>query len=179
MPAASRVIDAMETFGGVACVTSEKRVDVRESSQRRDHAGTATFLTWLNLHNPFHRASPLLASLASGVVANAAVNCDNALSAGEASMKAMEWKLFSKIQLRRKNSVRSLASVTKAVKVRGEDVCINPNQLFHRIVCIVRSVEELAGWVLNIRVGSSVHHRRWSYSTSCCLAVSIHLWKYT
>ena len=120
MPAASRVIDAMETFSGVACVTSEHHVDLRESSQRRDHADTATFVTWLNLHNPFQRASPLLASLASGVVANAAVNCDDALFVGEASMKAMEGKLFSEIHLQRKNNVRSLASVTKAVKVRGE-----------------------------------------------------------
>ena len=78
------------------------------------------FVTWLNLHNPFQRASPLLASLASGVVASAAVNCDDALSVGEAYMDAMEGKLFSEIHLQRKNNVRSLASVTKAVKVRGE-----------------------------------------------------------
>ena len=92
MHAASRVIDPMETFGGVACVTSEQHVDLRESNQKRDHADTATFLTWLNLHHPFQRASPLLASLASGVVASAAVNCDDALSVGEASMKAMAGK---------------------------------------------------------------------------------------
>ena len=147
MPAASRVIDAMETFGGVACVTSEQHVDLRESDQKRDHADTATFLTWLDLQHPFQRASPLLASLASGVVASAAVNCDDALSVGEASMKAMEGKRFSEIHLQRRNNVRSLASVTKAVKVRGEDVCINPNQLFHRIVCIVRSEEELAEYL--------------------------------
>ena len=147
MPAASRVIDAMETFGGVACVTSEQHVDLRESDQKRDHADTATFLTWLDLHHPFQRASHLLASLASGVVASAAVNCDDALSVGEASMKAMEGKRFSDIHLQRRNNVRSLASVTKAVKVRGEDVCINPNQLFHRIVCIVRSDEELAEYL--------------------------------
>ena len=78
MPAAFRVIDVMETFGGVACVTPEQHVDLRESDQKRDHADTATFLTWLDLHHPFQRASPLLASLASGVVASVAVNCDDA-----------------------------------------------------------------------------------------------------
>ena len=62
-------------------------------------------------------------------------------------MKAMEGRRFSEIHLQRRNNVRSLASVTKAVKVRGEDVCINPNQLFHRIVCIVRSEEELAEYL--------------------------------
>ena len=147
MPAASRVIDAMETFGGVACITSEHHVDLRESDLKRDHADTATFITSLDLHHPFQRASPLLASLASGVVASRAVNCDDALSVGEASMKAMEGKRFSEIHLQRRNNVRSLASVTKAVKVRGEDVCMNPNQLFHRIVCIVRSEEELAEYL--------------------------------
>ena len=79
--------------------------------------------------------------------ASTAVNCDDALSVGEASMKAMEGKRFSEIHLQRRNNVRSLASVTKAVKVRGEDVCINPNQLFHRIVCIVRREEELAEYL--------------------------------
>ena len=62
-------------------------------------------------------------------------------------MKAMEGKRFSEIHLQRSNNVRSLASVEKAVKVRGEDVCINPNQLFHRIVCIVRSEEGLAEYL--------------------------------
>ena len=80
-------------------------------------------------------------------MASTAVNCDDALSVGEASMKAMEGKRFSEIHLQRRNNVRSLASVAKAVKVRGEDVCINPNQLFHRIVCIVRSEEELAEYL--------------------------------
>ena len=77
-------------------------------------------------------------------MANEAVNCDNALSVGEAYMQAVEGKLFSEIHLQRKNNIRSLASVTKAAKVRVEDVCINPNQLFHRIVCIVRREDELA-----------------------------------
>ena len=131
----------------VACVTSEQHVDLRESDQKRDNADTATFLTWLDLHHPFQRASPLLASLASGGVASAAVNCDDALSVGEASVKAMGGKRFSEIHLQRRNNVRSLARVTKAVKVRGEDVCINPNQLFHRIVCIVRSEEELTEYL--------------------------------
>ena len=60
MPAASRVIDAMETFGGVACVTSEQHVDLRESNQKRDHADTPPFLTWLNLHHPFQVACVFL-----------------------------------------------------------------------------------------------------------------------
>ena len=107
-------------FGGVVCLTSEQLVDLRESNQRRDHADTTTFVTWLNLHNPFQRASPLLASLASDVASSAAVNCDDALSVGEASMKAMEGKLFSEIHLQRNNNVRTLASMTKAVQVRGE-----------------------------------------------------------
>ena len=45
MPAANRVINAMGTFGGVACITSEQHVDLREPNQKRDHADTRTFLT--------------------------------------------------------------------------------------------------------------------------------------
>ena len=57
MPAASSVINAMETFSGVVCVTSEQHVDLRESNQRRDHADTATSVTWLNMHSPFQRVT--------------------------------------------------------------------------------------------------------------------------
>ena len=80
-------------------------------------------------------------------MASAAVYCDDALSAGEASMKAMEGKLFCEINRQRKTIVRYLANVTKAAKVREDDVCINPNQLFHRIVCIAISDGELAGYL--------------------------------
>ena len=55
MPAASRVIDAMETFGGVACVTSEQHVDLRESDQKRDH----------DIPNLIGPASPVSASVTS------------------------------------------------------------------------------------------------------------------
>ena len=52
MPAASRVFDGMETFGGVDCVTSELHVDLRESCQTYNHADKPTFLHWLSVHNP-------------------------------------------------------------------------------------------------------------------------------
>ena len=85
-------------------------------------------------------------------MASAAVYCDDALSAGEASMKAMEGNLFCEINRQRNTIVRYSANVTKAAKVRGDDVCINPNQLFHRIVCIARSEGSLQGTYM--RVGS-------------------------
>ena len=52
--------------------------------------------------------------------ASSDTNCFDALIGGEAPVEAMERKLFSEIHLQRKNNVRSLAGVTKAVKVRGE-----------------------------------------------------------
>lgn len=144
MPAASKVVDAMEGFCGVSSSSTEQHIELRESRQSRDMADVKTFLVWLRHQNPFLRRSPLLASLSSGVVATEDVNCDNALSVGTASMKAMEGKLFSDIHLQRRNSVKSLENVAKTMKVRDEEICINPNQLFHRLVCIVRSEEDLA-----------------------------------
>ena len=52
-PDTSRVIDAIQTFGGLVCATSAQHVDVHESSQSRDHVNSVTFLNWLNQHNPF------------------------------------------------------------------------------------------------------------------------------
>ena len=52
-PDTSRVIDAIETCGGVDCATSGQRVDMPESRQSRNHVDEATFLNWLNPRNPF------------------------------------------------------------------------------------------------------------------------------
>ena len=74
------------------------------------------------MHSTFG-GSPLLASIASNVVASAPVNDYDALP-------------LKKLPPVAKKQYIAVASVTKAVKVRGEDDCINPN--------LVRREDELA-----------------------------------
>ena len=78
IPAPSRVINAIETFGGVAYATSDRHVDLRRLAE------VATFLSGVNLRKPLARASPgpIVASLAGGVVASVALDIDDAQSLG-------------------------------------------------------------------------------------------------
>lgn len=73
------------------------------------------------------------------------VNCDEAKDHGLASMKSIVSLI--EVHLKRKDKVRSLASIAKTVKIKDTTVEINPNQLFHRLLCFVRSEEELAGYL--------------------------------
>ncbi|KAJ8891390.1 hypothetical protein PR048_010906 [Dryococelus australis] len=123
---------------------SQEDIEQASIQQEIAYINMKMFLDWLHLQNPFSRCLHVLASLPSGVVVIEDVNCDNAISIGTASMKAIEEKVFSDIHLQRKNSVRPLESVTKTMRVRDGEVCINPNQFLHPIFCILKSEEELA-----------------------------------
>ena len=147
MPATTSIINVVESVCGVTTTTSEQHTDLRESHQTRDLADMNTFKDWLAIHNPFNRPTPLLTSLSNGIVANEKVNCDNAYAVGRVSMKTMEGKVFSNIHLQRRNNIRSLSTVTKAIRIKDTHITINPNQLFHRIVCVVKSESDLASYL--------------------------------
>ncbi|KAG8254216.1 hypothetical protein J6590_011910 [Homalodisca vitripennis] len=68
---------------------------------------------------------------------------DKEFEIGAISNKAIENKTFKEIHMKRKFAVKSLASITKSVKINNNMVCINPNTLLHRMVCTVRSDERL------------------------------------
>ena len=59
----------------------------------------------------------------------------------------MEGKRFSDIHLQRRDNIKSLATVFKSVKVKDQHLTINPNQLFHRIVCVSKSRDDLASYL--------------------------------
>lgn len=147
MPTSAQVVDAVENFSGAFSRTSEQHVELRESRKVRDHKDLLEMMAWLHSHNPFKTSSNLLVSIATGLVGDDSVNCDEAQDRGVAAMKSIVGQRFSDVHLRRKDKVRSLASVAKTIKFKGRDVEVNPNQLFHRILCVVRSEEELAEYL--------------------------------
>ena len=147
MPGTTNVINAMETFSGVTSKHSEQHVKLRESRKSRDITDMNTFKIWLSQHNPFNRTSPLLTSIASGIVANDNVNCDEASPVGLASMKKMVGKTFLDIHLQQKRNVKSLATVSRSIRVKDNQININPNQLFHRILCVTKREEDLQSYL--------------------------------
>ena len=142
MPACSGVCEAMEEFAGVRSVSSEQHMELREARQKRNCKDLQTFISWLEEHDPFSKTHEL-SSLLTGVVADQNVNCDKAFEVGTLALKEIENKTFNEIHLKRKLAVKSLASITKSMKINNNTVCVNPNTLLHRMVCTVRSDERL------------------------------------
>ncbi|KAJ8885750.1 hypothetical protein PR048_011950 [Dryococelus australis] len=94
-------------------------------------------------HSDCKIGSPSFVCVTNGLRASSAVNCDSAKDTGISAMKAMVGKLFSGITLKRKDVVTTLLKATKYIQVREHFVEVNPTQLFHRMLCVVRSDEEL------------------------------------
>ncbi|KAJ8882767.1 hypothetical protein PR048_014580 [Dryococelus australis] len=102
------------------------------SSESHIRQEIRTMQDWLKLHNPFETGSPSLVCVINGLIASSAVDCDTAKDAVISAMKSMIGKPFSGITLKRKDVVRE------------HFVEVKSTQLFHRMLCVVRSDEDLA-----------------------------------
>ena len=144
LPQCVPICDALESFTSVHSGTSDQHRDFRPASQSRDISDLCIFVQWLDAHPPFVTYEPdILFSLATGIVADGSVNCDDALHIGQCSMKKMTGKAFSEVTLRRKDRVKSLAAMRNTVKVRGVNTVINPSLMFNRITCVLNTSEEM------------------------------------
>lgn len=144
MPICAKVSDNIEAFCGVSYATSEQHVELRDSRQSLDISNTTTFINWIKMHEPFSVTRSELISLSTGIVADDSINCASAIECGMAAMKRMVGKTFEDIHLKRSDKVLSLASMNSAVKVNDDLVVVDTMQLFNRIICTVKSDEDLA-----------------------------------
>lgn len=133
-----KVHEAIEDFLGTAVTFSEQHVEIRESRKKRDKADSEKFTEWLKAHNPFTKLSGELISLASGCVSDETVNCHEAFEVGIAAMEKMQGKNFGELHLQRKDKVKTQAK-QKKVKIRSQEVTVNSQQLFNRILCVCDS----------------------------------------
>ncbi|GBM74137.1 hypothetical protein AVEN_216151-1 [Araneus ventricosus] len=80
-----------------------------------------------------------------GIVADDRVNCDSAEELGENAAKGIVVKRFADVTLKRKVQVFTLVAVENTKLIDTDPVVSNPNQLFHRIACVLRSADDLEG----------------------------------
>lgn len=137
-----KIQEAIEEFLGTAITFTEQHVEIRESRRNRDHNDLEKFTNWLRDHNPFTKLSGELVSLSCGYVSDDSVNCDQAYEIGIAAMRKMEGKSFGDLRLHRRDMVKTQAK-PKKVKVRSQEVTVNPQQLFNRILCVCDSPNKL------------------------------------
>ncbi|GBO40952.1 hypothetical protein AVEN_42594-1 [Araneus ventricosus] len=112
--------------------------------QTRDTSDLKKFLIWLQQHSPFNQSKELI-SLSSGIVADDRVNCNSAEELGENVSNGIVGKKSAHVNLKRKVQVFTLDAMENTKLIDTDPLVFNPNQLFHRIVCVLRSADDLEG----------------------------------
>ena len=133
----------LETFADVFSSSSEQIKDLRSSRLDRELRDLESFIVWLRPHSPcMYTASESLVSLATGVIADSTVNCDQAYPIGKVASESITGQIFTTVQVKRKDKIIYFSSSRNAVRVRGQDVDIDPNILWHRLSLLISSIQE-------------------------------------
>ena len=73
--------------------------------------------------------------VSTGIIADRTVNCAGAEAKGQTSP--------TKFALLRKDNVKNIAATTKEIEIGNQEININSNQLFRRIICTIKTDKEL------------------------------------
>lgn len=146
LPKTIPVCSSLEEFCDVKSITNEQHVDMRKTSCKRDTSYIDIFLTFLRSHSPFayageHQLS--LVCIATGVVAAATANADQAKELGECAAMSIVNQNYADVKLKRNDKVVSISASLNSVEVRGENVQVNPTLLFLRINCVLKDKTEM------------------------------------
>ena len=80
-----------------------------------------------------------MVSLSSGIIADASINCVNAVAIGSVAALQIDDKDFRDIKLHRNDKVRTIAEKCKIGKVWGENAVVTPSVLFNRIISVLNN----------------------------------------
>ena len=141
-----KMTESVESYCGIYTDTSLQHKDLRESSQQRHVTDLQKFLDWLEVHNPFGDRPDYLVSLSTGIVADSSVNCDKSFEIGSKELNKVNG-CYLDIKLQRKARVIPLSAMKNTIRVRGEQIIVNPTQLLNRITCQLNSSSELLGYM--------------------------------
>ncbi|GBN30184.1 hypothetical protein AVEN_104451-1 [Araneus ventricosus] len=100
----------------------------------------------LSKHSPFNQSEELI-SLSSRIVADDRVNFESVEELCENAAKGIVGRRFAEVPLKRKVQVFALAAMENTKLIDTHNVVYNPNQLYHRIACVLRSADDLEGYL--------------------------------
>src|SRR5277367_3945572 len=149
-PACCVVFTAMEKLCRLNVGTSEQHVELRDSREARDEQDLQKILSWFESHPLFTVGTDVqLVSLSTGVVGDSRVNADSVKQIGVTAMNDMIGQTFVDVKLKRKSKVvYPLSAVNGTIRIRNEDeVTVNPQQLFLRKSCVLKSPTEYEGYM--------------------------------
>ena len=150
LPPCIPIMEALENLSGTSSASSEQHVaykdhkELRQARQNRDTTDLVKFTSWLKTHNPFNpKYQTKLIAVFSGMSADETINCDRADEVGSELQKAMVGKNFAELTLECFAKVLPLSAMTSTIKVRGEAVVIDQQQMLNRVLAVLQSGSEL------------------------------------
>lgn len=133
-PSCAEVNSAMQDFTGETFTTSEQHREASKARMSKDSSDVQNLLQYLVPRNPFSTAGPpTLRNIATGVTAHATVNCDTATHVGNEILKSMTGQKVAEYTFRKKNQAITM-DTKSSVKIKDEEVHVDPLLLFQRLV---------------------------------------------
>ena len=125
--------------------SSEQHCEAGEARRKRDEKDLLELTDKLTQYNPFECQDSRLQCIFTGVTANKddGVNCDQAERIGFDIQSSLDDVIVNKASIKRSKQVKTLASLLPAVKINGEQVCVDPNILFQRLIMLIDRSEDM------------------------------------
>ena len=143
LPITIPICKSIEQFTNVNTTSSDQHRDLHNSNETKDKRDHETFFVWLSAHSLFVYKCESIAYISTGMIADKAVNCEQAYELGCVSANSMIDGNFIDIKLMRNDKVKTIASMINTVSIRKELVTINYSVLFNRITCILRDSSDI------------------------------------
>lgn len=127
---------ALSKFVGLDKTVSE-HVEMGASRMRRDVQDFHKVKTFLTVYSPFKFMDEAhLISISSGVVAGLedGVDCDKAEEIGNKVQRQWDQMSFADITLKKSDQIKTMAHLTNTCSIESDQVNIDPNTLFHRLI---------------------------------------------
>ena len=125
----------MQALTGVRYTSSEQHKDITIGRVHRDMNDILKLLNFPECRNPFMEDSGLR-NIANGVMANAAVNTDKALSVGNSILKQMTGQKIGEYKFQKKNQV-TLINIKHVETVKNNQM-IDQQLLFQRLLIVAK-----------------------------------------
>ena len=141
MPACAEVNRVMQEISGVNYTSGEQNKDMSKTRRARDVKDVLTIIAALQDSNPFSPDANLR-NVMNGVYADSSVNVDEARKIGEKVLTSMTGKTITEYTFKKNEQAITLASKC-AIKIDNEQVQVDPQLLFQRLLLAANSSEDL------------------------------------
>ena len=136
--------DVMTNLTGIVTKSSEYYTDLRASRRKQDEEHGLKFTASLQERNPFGFEDENLYSLSTGIIfmtSKDSVNSEYAEELGLKIQKELDNVSLSTATIKRKNQIKTLASLLNTVKVDEVQVHVSTTVLFTRLAAIAKREE--------------------------------------